>query len=157
MMQITELGVWKAAIDLAKSCYELSQKFPEVENFGLGYQLRSTVTNIPANVSAAASRKHGKESLRHLFRARDMIYEVESHVYLAQKMGYISEEELESMLESLNTSKRLLFGFIKYYKRAGSYGNKRRGRHHKHEEEEHMVTEPVGNMDDSEDEDDDEF
>jgi len=128
MMQITELEVWKAAIELAKQCYEMTDRFSEKEQFGLSYQIKRTVTNIPANVSAAASRKHGKESLRHLFRARDLIYEVESHIYLSNKLGYISEEELESMLELLNSSKRLLFGFIKYYKRSSYPDGGRRGR-----------------------------
>ncbi|MEA3495300.1 MAG: four helix bundle protein [Bacteroidota bacterium] len=117
MMQLTELDVWKAGIELSKKCFEISQKFPEIETDGLGSQLKKVVIGIPANVSAAASRKHGKESLRHLFRARDMIYEVESHLYLANALGYITNEELEEMLETLNTSKRLLFGFIKHYKR----------------------------------------
>jgi four helix bundle protein len=143
MMQITELEVWKAGIELARLTYEVTEKFPEVEKYGLAYQLRRTVTSIPANVSAAASRKHGKESLRHLFRARDMIYEVESHFYLSHKLNYISEEELETFLETLNTSKRLLFGFIKYYKRSGSsYDGRdnrggRRDEHEDHEEHEH--------------------
>lgn len=142
-MQITELEVWKAAIELAKSTYELSGKFPEVENFGLAYQLRRTVTGVPSNVAAAASRKHGKESLRHLFRARDVIYEVESLFYLAEKLGYMTEAELEIILETVNTSKRLLFGFIKYYKRAGSYENqgpRRRGdynRDDRHDSDDH--------------------
>jgi four helix bundle protein len=120
MMQITELEVWKAAIELAKKSYEMTAEFSDKEHYGLAAQIRRTVTNIPANISAAASRKHGKESLRHLFRARDLIYEVESHIYLANSLEYISEEYLEQMLETLNTSKRLLFGFIKYYKRSGS-------------------------------------
>lgn len=123
-MQITELEVWKAAIELAKRCYEITSDFPDTENYGLSAQMRRTVTNIPANISAAASRKHGKESLRHLFRSRDLIYEVESHIYLANKLEYINDELLESMMETLNTAKRLLFGFIKYYKRSSSSDNR---------------------------------
>ena len=162
-MQITELEVWKAAIDLAKSCYELTDKFPDAENYGLNYQIRRTVTNIPANISAAASRKHGKESLRHLFRARDMIYEIESHLYLANRMEYITEEELDNMLEALNTSKRLLFGFIKYYKRSGGYDNRNRRsnrnrNHHSeqnhHHENENDEFENLGVEDDTDTDDD---
>lgn len=124
MMKVTELEVWKAAMDLAKNVYELSKKFPEVENFGLSYQLRTTVTNVPSNIAAAASRKYGKESLRHLFKAKSYIYDVETQLYLAEKLAYISEDELNEVLETLDTSRRLLFGFIKYYKRSsgGSRG-----------------------------------
>lgn len=125
-MQIIELEVWKAGIELARRTYEISEKFPDVGNYGLAYQLRRTVTYIPSNISAAASRKYGKESLRHLFRARDMIYEIESLYYLANKLEYIDEDELNAILDTLNTSKRLLFGFIKYYKRSTSYNGRRR-------------------------------
>ena len=116
-MQLTELEVWRAAMDLAKLVYESSTRFIETETFGLGYQLRRTVTTIPAHIAAAASRKHGIEALRSLSYAKDSIYETESQLYLAEKLGFISQEELNSILDQLESSRRLLFGFIKYYKK----------------------------------------
>jgi len=124
MMQITELEVWKAAMELAKRSFQIANNFGEEGNAGLAVLLRRTVANVPANISVAASRKHGKESLKHLFRARDLIYEVESHVFLAHKLDYISDQILDEMTELLNTSKKLLFGFIKYYKRSSDNSNK---------------------------------
>lgn len=126
MMQITELEVWKAAVELAKRSFQIAANFGEEGNSGLAVLLRRTVANIPANISVAASRKHGRESLKHLFRTRDLIYEVESHIYLANRLGYISDEVLNEMIELLNTSKKLLFGFIKYYKRASYNDSKGR-------------------------------
>ncbi|MGZ5243286.1 MAG: four helix bundle protein [Bacteroidia bacterium] len=117
MMQITELEVWKASIDMAKNFYELSRTFPEVEEYGLGMMLRKAATSLPANIAAAASRKYGTESLRYLQKAKGLIYEVETHLYLAQRLGYISDDELQVNLDQLDTSRKLLFGFIKYYKR----------------------------------------
>ncbi|MGZ5304365.1 MAG: four helix bundle protein [Bacteroidia bacterium] len=116
-MQITELEVWKASIDMAKNFYELSRTFPEVEEYGLGMMLRKAATSLPANIAAAASRKYGTESLRYLQKAKGLIYEVETHLYLAQRLGYISDDELQVNLDQLDTSRKLLFGFIKYYKR----------------------------------------
>lgn len=120
MMQLTELDVWKAAMDLAKMVYESSRNFTEMEPNGLGYQLRRTVTYIPSNIAAAASRKQGIESLRHLSKAKDYIYETETQLYLAEMLGFMSKEELDSILEQLESSRRLLFGFIKYYKRSSN-------------------------------------
>ncbi|RYD79413.1 MAG: four helix bundle protein [Sphingobacteriales bacterium] len=117
MMQITELEVWKASMDMAKSFYELSRTFPELEDNGLGMMMRKAVTSLPSNIAAAASRKYGAESLRYLFKAKGYIYEVETHLYLAQRLGYISEEQMHENLEMVDTSRKLLFGFIKYYKR----------------------------------------
>lgn len=116
-MQITELEVWKASMDLAKNMYELSRSFPEMEENGLGYILRRTVTSLPANIAAAASRKYGKESLRYLQKAKGYIYEIETQIYLAERLGYISGEEQLKAIEQVDTARKLLFGFIKYYKR----------------------------------------
>jgi len=116
MMKITDLDVWNSAMDLAKSVFELSRNFPEVENFGLAYQLRTTVTKIPSHIASAASRKQGKEPLRQLHNAKSDIYHVETQLYLAEKLAYISEEELNEILEMLDTARRLLFGFIKHYR-----------------------------------------
>jgi four helix bundle protein len=116
-MQITELDVWKASMDLAKNLFELSRTFPETETGGLGQMMRRTVTSLPSNISVAASRKYGKESLIYLQKAKGYIYEIETQLYLAERLGYITTEELNQHLEQLDTARKLLFGFIKYYKR----------------------------------------
>lgn len=117
-MKVQDLDVWKAAMDLSVDIYRLVESFPDTQQFGLSYHLKASVTHLPANVAAAASRKYGRESLRYLFRAKGIIYEVESMLYLAERLGYMTEEELEKHLELLDSSRRLLFGFIKYYKKA---------------------------------------
>ena len=104
-------------MDLAKLVYESSVKFMEPEPYGLGYQLRRTATTIPSHIAAAASRKQGQEALRSLSRAKDFIYETESQLYLAEKLGFMTQEELNPILDQLESSRRLLFGFIKYYKK----------------------------------------
>jgi len=162
MMQITELEVWKAAIELAKNCFDLSKKFPNSDHCNLGCEIRNITVKIPANISAAASRKQGKESLRHLFRARDMLFELESHLQFAQAMGFISTEELNHAVDLLGTSKRLLFGFIKYYKRANQSNSRRRGnRYHRQEQQPHIDdSDDSFDIDDIEDidiEDDDDY
>lgn len=117
-MKVTELDVWKSAMDLAEKSYQLADKFTETNNMGLGYHLRTAVTHLPANISAAASRKYGKESLNYLFEAKTQIYQIESMTFLAERLGYITEEERDEHLEVLDMARRLLFGFIKYYKKA---------------------------------------
>ncbi|MGB0430770.1 MAG: four helix bundle protein [Bacteroidia bacterium] len=117
-MKAQDLDVWKASIDLAAEAYKLAETFPETTNQGLAYFLRESVTQLPSNIAAAASRKYGTESLDYLFKAKGIIYQIESMYYLAEKLHYISEEERDQHLESLDSAKRLLFGFIKYYKKS---------------------------------------
>ena len=117
-MLITDLDVWKASMDLAKNLFELSVTFPETGGDGLGQMMRETVTMIPSNIAAAASRKYGKESLVYLQKAKGFIYEIETHLYLAERLGYMTEETLNRNLEQVDTARKLLFGFIKYYNRS---------------------------------------
>lgn len=118
-MKVQDLDVWKAAIELAAETYKLADRIPEESTInGLAHHLRSSVTHLPSNIAAAASRKYGTESLNYLFKAKGIIYEVESMFYLAEKLDYIDEEELDRHLESLDSARKLLFGFIKYYKKA---------------------------------------
>lgn len=157
-MQITELEVWKAAVELALKSYEITKKFPQDETMGLSYLIKRAAAGTPACVSSAASRKHGKESLLHLFSARDLLYELESHFYLANRLGFISEEELNELLELNVSSKRLLFGFIKYYKRnTGSEGHRRSRRPYNTPQNDSFDAsdelENIGNNDDAEEDD----
>lgn len=117
MMQLKELDVWKSAIELSYVIYELTQKFPETEQMTLTHQMRNTVVVIPSKIASAASRKYGKESLSHLFIAKDRIFELETQLHIAHKLVYITDDELNETLEKLDTSRRLIFGFIKHYSR----------------------------------------
>nr|WP_316796677.1 four helix bundle protein [Pedobacter agri] len=47
--------------------------------------------------------------------ARGSIYEVETQLYLAFDLDFISEIDLMALLEKLETTRKLLNGFIKYY------------------------------------------
>ena len=129
MMQITELEVWKTSMEVAKTTYETSAGFPETGSGSLAAMMRTVATSIPANIAAAASRKHGREPLNNLQTAKGLIYELETQFYLAEKLGYIDEENLSATLELIDTSRRLLFGFIKYYQRSDGGGHQQWGGH----------------------------
>ncbi len=117
-MEITELEVWQSAMNLAQHFFKVAATLPETEPHGLAYYLRQAAIRIPARIAAAASRKHGNESIRALNEAKEYLYESETALRLAHRMEMLSEEELNDGLEKLETSRRLLFGFLKYYKRA---------------------------------------
>ena len=117
-MQITELEVWQSAMDLAQRLYKVASTLPEADSHGLAYYLRQAAVKIPSHIAAAASRKYGNESIRALNEAKEYLYQSETILRLAHKMEMLTEEELNHILEQLETSRKLLFGFLKYYKRA---------------------------------------
>ena len=45
------------------------------------------------------------------------LQEVETQLYLSFDLGYVSEMELKNILEKVVSNKKLLNGFINYYKK----------------------------------------
>jgi four helix bundle protein len=48
-----DLEVWQKAMRLAKRIYQVTQKFPNDERFGLTNQLRRAVVSVPSNIAKA--------------------------------------------------------------------------------------------------------
>lgn len=111
-----ELDVWQKSRELVKVIYRLTDKFPASEQNALTLQVKTIVLSIPANIADGASRKSGKETLRHLQLAKGSVFQLEALLYVAMDLGYIDEMDLDLTLENVTTSRKLLLGFIKYYR-----------------------------------------
>jgi four helix bundle protein len=61
-----DLDVWRTAIDLAKDVYEVTQRYPKEEVFGLVAQMRRCAVSIPSNIAEGAARNSRKEFLQFL-------------------------------------------------------------------------------------------
>ncbi|WP_158838777.1 four helix bundle protein [Polaribacter sp. L3A8] len=116
-MNYTELEVWKYSRGLVKIVYLLTKSFPKEEIYGLTNQIRRCVVSVPSNIAEGIGRQSNKETIHFLYIAKGSLQEVETQLYLSFDLEYISEEELKSTLEKLISSKKLLNGFINYYKK----------------------------------------
>ena len=76
-----ELTVWQKSIELVTTIYELTDKFPKEEIFGLTSQIRRAAVSIPSNIAEGRSRGT-KADYTHFLR-----------------MSYGSGAELETQLE----------------------------------------------------------
>ncbi|MCX3265747.1 four helix bundle protein [Pedobacter agri] len=110
-----DLDVWKGARVLSKEVYLASSQFPSEEKFGLTSQIRRAVVSIPSNIAEGCGRNYPKDSIQFFYIPRGSIYEVETQLYLAFDLDFISETYLSVLLEKLETTRKLLNGFIKYY------------------------------------------
>jgi four helix bundle protein len=101
---------------LTKRVYELTRQFPKVELFGLANQLRRAAVSIPSNIAEGCGRQHTRDTLQFLFIARGSLFEVETQLYLAFDLAYVDEKILHELLLDVTTCKKLLQGFIRYYR-----------------------------------------
>ncbi|OEK07984.1 four helix bundle protein [Flavivirga aquatica] len=116
-MNYTELDVWKHSRELVKLVYTLTRSFPREELYSLTNQLRRCVISVPSNIAEGVGRQSNKETIHFLYIAKGSLQEVETQLYLSFDLDYIVEEELKNILVKVISNKKLLNGFINYYKK----------------------------------------
>jgi len=110
-----DLEVWKQARVLSKEIYLASSQFPNDERFGLTSQIRRALVSIPSNIAEGCGRNYPKDSIQFFYIAKGSIYEVETQLYLSYDLDFITELDLKAILMKLETTRKLLNGFINYY------------------------------------------
>lgn len=96
-----ELLAWQKAIDLVESVYALTRTFPKQEQYRLVDQLTRAVVSVPSNIAEGFGRATPKDFAHFLAQARGSLYEVETQLIIAQKLGFASDVsgELSKMSE----------------------------------------------------------
>jgi len=115
-MNYTELDVWINARELVKLVYGLTKSFPKEELYGITNQIRRSAVSVPSNIAEGCGRQSNKETIQFLYIAKGSLYELETQLYLSQDIDYISEEELDSIIRKVTSCKKLINGFINYFK-----------------------------------------
>ena len=88
-----KLEVWQLAIDFSLVVYELTQKFPSEEKFGLVSQLRRASVSVPTNIAEGISRTTAKDQARFSTIAYGSLMEVVSLLIISEKLGFINAQE----------------------------------------------------------------
>ena len=91
-----ELDVWKAAVDLVESVYMVCRVWPDFERFGLISQAQRAAVSVPANIAEGYGRSHRGDYLRHLSIARGSLAELDTHMVIAHRLGYMLREQARS-------------------------------------------------------------
>jgi four helix bundle protein len=109
-----DLIVWQKAMDLVVAVYELTDKFPREEIFGLTFQLRKAAVSVPSNIAEGHARRSTREFLHHLSISRGSIAEVETQTLVAIRIKHVTQDEagtvfglateVTKMIHSLMTS-----------------------------------------------------
>jgi four helix bundle protein len=90
-----DLEVWQVAMDLAVTSYETTKSFPPDERFGLTTQIRRAASSIPANIAEGYGRENTGSFIQFLRIAQGSLKELETHVILATRLGYLQSLAVE--------------------------------------------------------------
>lgn len=81
-----ELIVWIKSVDLVTRIYQMTQKLPKEETYGLSSQMRRAAVSIPSNISEGHQRKNIKEFLQFLRIAYGSSAELETQVLIVNNL-----------------------------------------------------------------------
>ena len=113
MHNFKELIVWQKSRSLVKDVYKLTQTFPSDEKFGLTQQIRRATVSIPSNIAEGSGRGTNNDFLHFIDIANGSAFEVETQLYLALDLEYISQTEFEDIITKLIDVERLIYNFKK--------------------------------------------
>ncbi len=102
---------WQEARKLVKMIYTLTAKDDFAKDFGLRDQIRRASVSVMANVAEGFDCDSDLEFARFLGIARRSAVEVQSLLYAALDVNYITQQEFDSHYEQARKAKALIGGF----------------------------------------------
>ena len=111
-----DIKAWQKARGLVKSVYEITSKGDFVRDYSLREQIRRASISVMSNIAEGFSRQTDKEFIQFLHVAKGSTSEVQSQLYLALDLKYISEATFKELYELLEEIIRLISGFVRYLK-----------------------------------------
>jgi four helix bundle protein len=95
MYNYKNLFVWEKSMALVEKVYEVSNKFPEEEKYGLKSQMRLCALSIPNNIAEGSGRKSQKEFKLFLGLAKGSLNEMEIQLELSVRLGFLRPVRLQ--------------------------------------------------------------
>lgn len=92
--------------------YAVTAQFPGHEIYGLMSQLRRASVSIPSNIAEGHGRATKGEFIQFLCHARGSLCEVQTQIFIANRLGYITQEQEEAVIARTDELGRILNGLI---------------------------------------------
>lgn len=113
MADYKNLKVWQNAISLTMRIYDIVDKFPNYERYGLANQMERAAVSIPSNIAEGCGRQSDKEFYYFLHIAKGSMYELQTQLYIASGRGYMSDEDMEEINHMIDDLGKMISGLLR--------------------------------------------
>lgn len=111
-----KLDVWRESVALATHIYQVTEKFPKAEVYGLTSQMRRAVVSISSNIAEGAARFSQKEFAQFLNVAGGSLSELDTQIEIAYNLTFLTVEEKKEIDSKIDAIAAKLAGLIKHIK-----------------------------------------
>jgi four helix bundle protein len=105
------------ADELVLLVYKITAGFPREEMFGLISQIRRAAVSIPSNIVEGCARNSEAEYLRFLNIAFGSLRELHYQLGLANRLGFIGNQEFSLIESKVLETEKVLNGLIRSLRR----------------------------------------
>lgn len=105
------LIAWQKAVKLARACYDLSDRFPASERYGLTSQMRRAASSVHLNIAEGYGFGTPAGFVKHLRHARGSVCEVLSVLYFAQDHQILAD--VGQVPEQADEAARVIYGLLR--------------------------------------------
>jgi len=103
-----DLVVWQKGIALAKVIYQLTNKFPSEEKFGLIAQMLRAAVSIPSNIAEGQARHKTGEFIQFISHAEGSLAELDTQLILSIELRFARVESADSAFTLISELRRML-------------------------------------------------
>jgi four helix bundle protein len=93
-----DMPVWKATLEMSFEIFKITAPFPRSEDYGLTSQIRRSANSVSGNIAEGFGRKTSKDKANFYIIARGSVFETQSHLIYASKVGYTATEITQELL-----------------------------------------------------------
>lgn len=124
-----EIRAWQEARELSCLVYRLTRQVNFSKDFGLKDQLQRAAVSVASNIAEGFARNGNKEFVKFLWIAKGSAAEVQSQLYVAKDIGYVSDSDFNEIYSKAEGCIVLIYRFIQSLRTASITGERYKNNH----------------------------
>ena len=112
-----DIVAWQKARLITQRVYLLSNRGEFARDFSLRDQMKRATVSIMANIAEGHGRRTGNEFANFLNIARGSAVELQSHLYVALDLSYISQTEFQEVYAQLDEVSKMTISLAQYLRK----------------------------------------
>jgi four helix bundle protein len=110
-----DLRVWQESMDLTVVIYDLTERFPRRELFGLTQQMKKAAVSIPSNIAEGYGRRTHRQTYSFLENALGSAFELETQLEISRRLRFTpanAYEEINSAIKKIGRGLSALMAHV---------------------------------------------
>ena len=109
MHNLSQLRIWREAIELTVEVYKATAHFPKEEKSGLTSQSGKSAVSVPSNIAEGAGRNSKNEFKHFLGISNGSSYELQTQLIVASKLELLKPKKLDPILDKIDKIQKMNF------------------------------------------------